>query len=106
MTDPADVAGYPDKVEGCYGRGSHFVYILRLFDGRWYVGETEAPKRRVLSHINSTGVSPHFVRQYPPVEIAAVLEFDAKETAKRREEEIAEAFAHYYGSDRVRGGGI
>ena len=106
MVDLEDVDGYPEKVENRYSEGCYYVYILRLFDDRWYIGFTEAPKRRVISHIRGEAVSPQFVQQYPPVEIAEVLEFDSRERALEREKEIAKAFAHSYGRGRVRGGGL
>lgn len=106
MVELESIDGYPEKVEGCYGRGEYFVYILRLFDDRWYIGQTEAPKRRVIDHARGSHVSHDFVKQYPPVGIASVLGFDTRAEAIERESEIAEAFAHYYGSSRVRGGGL
>ena len=108
MVEPESIDGYPEKVENVHGGGeySRFVYILRLFDNRWYVGQTEAPKRRVIDHARGTDTSPDFVKQYPPVAVASVLRFETGERALERETEIAEAFAHYYGRDRVRGGGL
>lgn len=106
MVDLESVDGYPEKVENRYVDSGQFVYILRLFDGRWYIGQTEAPKRRVVDHVRGAYTSPDFVKMYPPVAVESVLEFDSRERALEREREIAEAFAHYYGSDKVRGGGL
>jgi len=106
MVSLDSIDGYPEKVEGRYAENSHFVYVLRLFDGRWYIGETEAPKRRVVSHARGEHVTPDFVKQYPPVAVESVLEFGSRTEARERETEIAKAFAHYYGKGRVRGGGI
>ena len=106
MVELPSVDGYPEKVEDRYSEASHFVYVLRLFDARWYVGETEAPKRRVISHIRGDHTAPDFVKQYPPVAVESVLEFESRSRARDREEATAEAFAHYYGASRVRGGGL
>lgn len=106
MVELESITGYPEKVEDRYSEGSHYVYVLRLFDNRWYIGETEAPKRRVISHARGDHTAPDFVKQYPPVGIGSVLEYDSRDRAKKRETAIAEAFAHFYGSSRVRGGGL
>jgi len=100
------IDGYPQKVEDCYGRGSQFVYILQLFDGRWYIGQTKAPKRRVVEHARGRHACPDFVKRYPPVAVESVIEFETRSRALERETEIAEAFAHYYGESRVHGGGL
>lgn len=85
MVDLESVDGYPEKVEDCYGQGSYFVYILRVFDDRWYIGQTEAPKRRIIQHINGATTSTHWMRQHPPVAIEWVLEFDTREETLERE---------------------
>lgn len=100
------VDGYPEKVDGLYGDGKYFVYILRLFDDHWYIGQTEAPKRRILHHIRGSHTSPQFVKAHPPVAVESVLEYDSRERAMERERDIAEAFANYYGLKFVRGGGL
>jgi predicted GIY-YIG superfamily endonuclease len=106
MVDLDSIDGYPEKVNR-YDEEKTYVYILRLFSERWYIGVTEAPKRRIIGHAGKMGIgTTDWTKQYPPVEIAEVLAFDSSERAYQRESEIAEAFAHYYGRGRVRGGSI
>jgi predicted GIY-YIG superfamily endonuclease len=104
MVELGSIEGYPEKVEGCYSRGSHFVYVLRLFGDRWYIGVTDKPKRRVISHARGEATSHDFVKTYPPVGVESVIGFDSRQAAMEREREIAGAFAHYHGENQVRGG--
>jgi len=101
MVSLDSVDGYPEKVEGCGAEA--YVYVLRLFSDRYYVGLTKQPKRRVISHARGEAVSPQWVRQYPPVAIASVLPFDSRERAAERETEVTLALARRYGPAKVRG---
>ena len=104
MVDLESVVGYPEKVQNCTGEA--YVYVLRLFDGRYYVGMSKNPKRRVVSHVRGESTSPDWVKVYPPVEIESVIECPTREEAMRREKVVAEELARQHGRGRVRGGSL
>lgn len=107
MIEFDQIEGFPEKIRGRRGEAEAFVYILRLEEDRWYIGKTVWPKRRFFEHVGYwAGKSPMWTEKYPPVAVEAVLPFDSENQAKKREREVAKAFAHYYGEDRVRGGDL
>jgi predicted GIY-YIG superfamily endonuclease len=103
MVDLESVDGYPEKVDFRAEKPA-YLYVLRLFDGRYYVGVTKAPKRRVISHVRGPGLGAEWTELYPPVAIESVIGFEDRERARTREDEVTEALARYHGPGRVRGG--
>lgn len=102
LVDLTAIDGYPEKVQYC--PETAYVYVLGLFDGRYYVGVTKHPKRRVISHARHEAVSPHWVKLYPVVLIESVIGFDSREQAREREDEITLALVRHYDPRKVRGG--
>jgi predicted GIY-YIG superfamily endonuclease len=67
------------------------------------VGMSKHPKRRVISHVRGTSVTPHWVKTYPPVGIESVIAFDSRNEAMDCEREKTLALARTHGSANVRG---
>jgi predicted GIY-YIG superfamily endonuclease len=74
------------------------IYILRLEQGRYYVGKSDNPQKRLQEHINGKGAA--WTRKYKPIalekEIPNVSDFD--------EDKYTKEYMFKYGIDNVRGG--
>lgn len=101
MVDLESIEGYPERIYE--SEGEAYVYVLRLFNERYYVGVTKNPKRRVISHARGETVSPHWVKQYPPVAVESMIGYEDRERAMEREREVTLALARHHGSSNVRG---
>tara|TARA_B100000902_G_C26962149_1_gene741056 strand:+ start:155 stop:601 length:447 start_codon:yes stop_codon:yes gene_type:complete len=74
------------------------VYVLKLEQNKYYIGESINPEKRINSHFNGKG--PLYTRLYPPIRVL-------KPITKRQPElwELSETIYRmaYHGIDNVRG---
>jgi predicted GIY-YIG superfamily endonuclease len=63
-----------------------FVYILICSDFSFYVGHTESPQKRVITH--NKGRRPVYTSRRRPVELAYYEEMPSKAAAVQREKQI------------------
>ena len=75
-----------------------YVYVLKLQDGKYYVGKTIDPLNRIIAHFNEIGST--WTRKYPVIGLHELLPdcdpFD--------EDKVTLKYMHRYGIDNVRGG--
>jgi len=74
------------------------IYVLELMQGKYYVGKSDVPRTRVLSHVQKQGSA--WTRKYPPTKIIDIQpgcdNFD--------EDKITKQYMSVYGIHNVRGG--
>lgn len=74
------------------------IYILRLEQGKYYVGKTTNPDFRIESHFNSEGSA--WTKLYKPIEVLEIIpdcdEYD--------ENKYTQIYMSLFGIDNVRGG--
>ena len=73
------------------------IYVLELQHGKFYVGKTETPMRRINAHF--TGRGSQWTKLHPPVEIVEIFEGDNFDEDKTTIQLMDE-----HGIDNVRGG--
>jgi hypothetical protein len=75
-----------------------YIYILRLEQGKYYVGKTNNPQFRIESHFNSNGSA--WTRKYKPIETIKLIsncdDYD--------EDKYTRIYMDKYGIQNVRGG--
>ncbi|QKF94298.1 GIY-YIg endonuclease [Fadolivirus algeromassiliense] len=76
-----------------------YLYILRLTDGKYYIGTTNRePNARIVEHFQNNG--SHWTKKYKPIEVIEIYEnpdmFD--------EDKFTKKYMSQYGIDNVRGG--
>lgn len=73
------------------------IYVMALTQGKYYVGRSDAPDDRILSHFAQNGSV--WTKMYPPERVVLKLEdadvFD--------EDKMTKKYMHKYGVDNVRG---
>lgn len=107
MTDLENIEGFPDRIYETYnhGEGNVYVYVLELFSGRWYVGMSKYPKNRIQQHSGNQSVGgKEWTKIHPPVAVDRVEEFENREDAREREDELTVELAREKGPSNVRGG--
>jgi predicted GIY-YIG superfamily endonuclease len=76
-----------------------FIYVLKLTNGKYYVGKTSNPAFRLDTHFNSEGGSA-WTRRYKPLQIVELIpncdDYD--------EDKYTKKYMDKYGIDNVRGG--
>ena len=74
------------------------IYILKLRDGKYYIGKTYHLERRIQQHLNGTACS--WTNNYPPISVEQIIpnasDFD--------EDKYTKEYMHKFGIDNVRGG--
>lgn len=75
-----------------------FIYVLKLHDGKYYIGKTENLDTRLRAHYNGTGSS--WTQKYPVVSTLETIETDDPYD----EDKITLRYMEKYGVDNVRGG--
>jgi predicted GIY-YIG superfamily endonuclease len=70
-------------------RGKFFIYVLRCSDGSFYIGQTDNTPRRLQQH-EMAEVS--WTSKHLPVEIIDWEEFDSREDALQREQDLNTGF--------------
>ncbi len=73
------------------------IYVLRLEDGKYYVGRTRDVNKRYQEH--KDGLISPWTKKYKPIEIAEVLVGDPFD-----EDKYVKKYMNVYGIDNVRGG--
>lgn len=77
---------------------SFYIYVLRLEEGKYYVGKAVDPESRFEKHLEGKGA--RWTRRYPPLEMIETYQtmnpFDEDKTTKE--------YMGKYGIENVRGG--
>ncbi len=76
----------------------HFVYLLRLSSGNYYVGETQNVERRLMKHQNGEVPS---TAKYRPVDLAWYGGFEDKRSALRFEKYLKTASGKAFRNARL-----
>ena len=75
-----------------------YIYVLKLEEGKYYVGKTNNPKKRLKEHIKKNG--SQWTNMYKPMKVIEIIDncddFD--------EDKITMKYMDKYGIDNVRGG--
>jgi len=74
------------------------IYILRLQNGRYYVGKTDNPMKRYQEHLNGSGSA--WTRKYKPVAIEKII----PNASPFDEDRYVKEYMAKYGINCVRGG--
>ena len=75
-----------------------YIYILKLEQGKYYVGKSNTPLDRILSHFNGKGSV--WTKKYTPIEIHSVL----PDMDDYDEDKYTKIMMDEYGVENVRGG--
>lgn len=75
-----------------------FVYVLKLFDNKWYIGKTNNPIERFNSHFNDEG--SEWTKKYPIDNFHELI----PDCDDFEEQKITLKYMEKYGIDNVRGG--
>ena len=70
-------------------RGKFFIYVLKCSDGSFYIGQTEDIPRRLAQH---EGGEVSWTAKHLPVEIIHWKQFDSREAAVKREQDLKTGF--------------
>ena len=86
-----------------YGSGGNIpkVYVLRLEQGKYYVGTSTQPMQRLAAHWQGTSEASAWTKKYKPVDIVQVIETD---DALSKEDSTTIQYMNKFGIDNVRGG--
>ena len=78
-----------------------YVYVLALKEGKYYIGASDIPKERIMSHFGkkSRDDGAVWTRKYEPLNVIEVIRGDAFD-----EDKITKRYMHSHGIDNVRGG--
>lgn len=74
------------------------VYVLKLRNGKYYIGSSNDPEKRFHEHLNGHGSSWTF--KHPPIKIEKIY----KNCDKFDEDKYTKIYMEKYGIDNVRGG--
>jgi len=74
-----------------------YIYILKLKQGKYYVGKTSNPNFRIESHFNSEGAE--WTKMYKPEKLLEIIDGDDYD-----EDKYTNMYMDKYGIDNVRGG--
>lgn len=75
-----------------------FIYILKLQQGKYYVGKTTNPSFRIDSHFNANGSA--WTKKYAPIKVLELL----PDKDDYDEDKYTKIYMDRYGVDNVRGG--
>lgn len=75
-----------------------FVYILQLEGGRYYVGSSNSPYKRINQHFNNEGTT--WTKIHKPIEIVEII----PNCDNYDEDKYTKIYMDKYGIDKVRGG--
>lgn len=73
------------------------IYVLRLQHAKYYVGSSDVPEDRIVSHFTSHGSA--WTRKYPPIDLVQITKGNAFD-----EDKVTKQMMHQHGIDNVRGG--
>ena len=74
------------------------IYILKLREGKYYIGKSDNVLNRFQQHINGNGSS--WTKKYRPISIEKTIE----NVSSFEEDKITKEYMYKYGIDNVRGG--
>jgi hypothetical protein len=75
-----------------------YIYVLKLKEGKYYVGKTNKPSFRLENHFSSNGSS--WTKKYPPIKILELI----SDCDDYDEDKYTRMYMDKYGIDNVRGG--
>ena len=75
-----------------------YIYVLRLQQGKYYVGKTDNPDMRLDTHFQEGGSV--FTKKYKPIEILEIKE----DCTAYDEQHVTQEYMEKYGIENVRGG--
>lgn len=75
-----------------------YIYILRLENGKYYIGKTQDPNIRINCHMDGNGSA--WTKQNPPLEVIDIV----KDCDDFDEDKYTKQYMSKYGIDNVRGG--
>jgi cellular nucleic acid-binding protein len=81
-----------------YQLSTMFVYILQLEGGRYYVGSSNSPYKRINQHFNNEGST--WTKIHKPIEIVEII----PNCDNYDEDKYTKIYMDKYGVDKVRGG--
>lgn len=76
-----------------------YVYVLALKEGKYYIGASDIPKERIMSHFRRKRDDAVWTRKYEPLSVVEFIRGDAFD-----EDKITKRYMHSHGIDNVRGG--
>jgi predicted GIY-YIG superfamily endonuclease len=86
-------------------RRKRYVYVLKLEQGKYYIGQTVDVDRRYAQHLGKIEGGATWTKTYRPLEIIEVIDVvSGVREVSRMENEITIKYAIKYGVDNVRGG--
>jgi predicted GIY-YIG superfamily endonuclease len=74
------------------------IYILKLKDGKYYIGKSDNPMARYQDHLN--GIGSTWTNKYKPVAIEKIIQ----NASNFDEDKYTKEYMAKYGIDNVRGG--
>lgn len=74
-----------------------FIYVLKLYNNKYYVGKTDNPDTRIENHYKNNGSL--WTKKYKPIKIIEIFEGD-----KYDEDKYVLKYMDKYGINNVRGG--
>jgi hypothetical protein len=74
-----------------------YIYILKLQNGKYYIGKTSNPYFRIVEHFNLEG--SEWTKLYNPIKLLELIEGDDYD-----EDKYTKIYMDKYGIDNVRGG--
>ncbi len=75
-----------------------YIYVLKLENGKYYIGKTTNPSFRIESHFNSNGSA--WTKKYRPVSIESII----PDCDDYDEDKYTKKYMGKYGIENVRGG--
>lgn len=77
-----------------------FIYLLTLEQGKYYVGRTVNPERRMLEHLEANGSGAYWTSMYKPVKLTIIK----RNADPFDEDKYVKLYMSKKGIDNVRGG--
>ncbi len=86
------------------GPGYYFVYVLKLEQGKYYIGISRNVNKRIDNHCIGEGAA--WTKKYAPIRIISVdpLPCNKKKEAEEYEDERTQRLIRRFGKNNVRGG--
>ena len=74
------------------------IYILKLKQGKYYIGKSDDPHKRFIEHVEGRGA--YWTKKYEPLELERIIE----NASPFDEDKYTKEYMAKYGIDKVRGG--
>jgi len=82
----------PSKLDGRPPLSMFYMYVLKLKEGKLYIGYTNNLQRRVKEHINGES---KFTKNYRPLKLIYYEAYTSKKDAKKREKTLKQFKGSY-----------